>query len=952
MRSNRILFFLLLFINLFQHVDAQKFHVNSYTIESGLPTRMVNDACQDSLGYMWFATGSGIVSYDGFTFLNHAASEGIPFQNYRFIRSDLRNVLWAVPEYLTDTVLYRQHNSWSKITPGKRNLKTVVSSCGVTYLHNNPVLCLGSDAGLDIYVNGDWIHLRLSPDSLKNQVLSIVSSDGKFYCSSRAGVYEVEHKKNTWETRKLNATPGEEVIAMHIDHPGNSGEKLRMLTRNRVLLLQNGSLTLISDKFELPGIDSQTSAYLTADSAGNVFFGNTWAKYFYDGKSGQLFPMMVRNGFASNGCNSVYIDREQNVWFSDSRGIDKVSNLFLLNYYEISGLLEDEVTAILELKEGGMVFGHNNGLTLLHRDEFVRIPFSGLRNNLSKVFDLMQDRDGNVWIAASNSGVGQLLPGRQIKWYPVKQGTCVTSLLQDASGKIWVGATNNMFTLDGGKLTEFAGYDKINTGIRKIFPGTGGEIIAVTPSGLFRIDGTGVDEFPVAGDGSSVSAFAYCQTGSGNVLIGTQHGLFIMTGKRINKFEKSGMIVNAPIYFIVKDHQSRFWLGSNNGVYIWNGDSRLVSFNMKHGLAGRETNRSAAMVDSRGHIWIGTDLGMSCLVNGFFHDKIPAPRVSLQGIEDVEGNVQPMTTASLFSYRNNTLFFHFRGISFVNELLINYRYKLEGFDRNWQTVNQLNLDRIKYHSLKPGTYRLMVQARTDSGEWSETARSEAITIRNPFYREGWFHFLLVLILGIFIFGIVKIIMQRKFSQKLKNEINERKRSEEKTIQTLKALHESEVKYHDLFEFAVDGILVGSKDGVITGANSYMQRLTGMSAAELIGLRIDDLFCEDQNSELPLRYDRLEKHDLVVSRRELHRPDGSRVPVEMHTKMMPDGTYQSILHDITDRKNAEDALKEKARILEQFNNLMIGRELKMIELKKEINELLEKANEPFRYKIPE
>jgi PAS domain S-box-containing protein len=56
-------------------------------------------------------------------------------------------------------------------------------------------------------------------------------------------------------------------------------------------------------------------------------------------------------------------------------------------------------------------------------------------------------------------------------------------------------------------------------------------------------------------------------------------------------------------------------------------------------------------------------------------------------------------------------------------------------------------------------------------------------------------------------------------------------------------------------------------------------------------------------------------------------------------------------DITGRKQAEEKVKEKSRELERFNNLMIGREVKMVELKKEINDLLEKSGEKRKYRIP-
>ncbi len=60
--------------------------------------------------------------------------------------------------------------------------------------------------------------------------------------------------------------------------------------------------------------------------------------------------------------------------------------------------------------------------------------------------------------------------------------------------------------------------------------------------------------------------------------------------------------------------------------------------------------------------------------------------------------------------------------------------------------------------------------------------------------------------------------------------------------------------------------------------------------------------------------------------------------------------QGMLTDITDRKAAERSLMQKMEELERFNDLTIGREFTMIELKKEVNALLKKLGEADKYKI--
>ena len=135
---------------------------------------------------------------------------------------------------------------------------------------------------------------------------------------------------------------------------------------------------------------------------------------------------------------------------------------------------------------------------------------------------------------------------------------------------------------------------------------------------------------------------------------------------------------------------------------------------------------------------------------------------------------------------------------------------------------------------------------------------------------------------------------------------ERKQNEEERVL-------SEQRYRGLLNFAVDGILVGSHEGIIIEANERMCLLFGMHKNELIGKHLTEMpFTRESVQRVPFQFELLHKGDMVVSERTIRRSDGSEIVVEMHTKMMADGTYQSIYHDISKRKQTQ----EKLRINEQ------------------------------------
>jgi PAS domain S-box-containing protein len=138
-----------------------------------------------------------------------------------------------------------------------------------------------------------------------------------------------------------------------------------------------------------------------------------------------------------------------------------------------------------------------------------------------------------------------------------------------------------------------------------------------------------------------------------------------------------------------------------------------------------------------------------------------------------------------------------------------------------------------------------------------------------------------------------------------------------------ARQESEYRYIELFEHAVDGILVGSPEGIITDANSSAIRLLGVDKAHICGQHIRSLFEESQLQEVPLEFAKLAQGQTVVRERQYCRPDGEVLYIEMHSKQMPDGGYHSIIRDITGRKRDE---QERERLQAQ---LMQSRKLESV-----------------------
>jgi PAS domain S-box-containing protein len=910
--------FLTILLLIAQISFTQQYVVKNYSIAEGLPTLNVNDACQDKDGTIWFATNSGISRYDGFSFTNYDNTNGIPDQLYRKISIDEKGVIWAMPSEKLDTIIYFKQNKWYKLAPPKKEVQNYSNhSFGIIYKNNKPVICVGSYDGYYVHENDSWTHFRISKSDTLNYVYTVAESGNSFILSTKIGLCRVKDGMTDWNLNTLIKPYGLNIIAISFENKNTPDEKLWVLTETWLGYIKQNKFTMVTTKFQLPHPSIFYYTFLNSDKRGNIFFGNIWAKYFISKNSSVPVPLMVSNGFCSDGATSVFIDREQNIWITATRGIDKINNLKVLNYFEKDGLLENEVTAIAETNDGNIVLGHNIGLSIIERNKIKTIEFKDSKTNTRRVLDIDKDSKGNIWFVSISLGLAKLEQGNYITWYESGKYAATTAVAEDNSGKIWVGADRKLLYLQDNKLVEYKAFNDCNT-IRKIFKSENGGIYICGLEGIWFIDNAIRKKIPSPADKKAESVYTYYKAKNGKEFVGTKNGLYYIQNGKIEKFNKNGIEISNPVFFIIQDNENNYWLGSNNGVYKWDGDSKIEIYNLYNGLAGWETNRAAGILDSKGRVWIGTDRGLSCFNPDYDKAVIPTPVIKLIDVEDNKGVHHDMNVKNVIAFSDNTLTFHFRGISFLNEHLIEYKYKLEGFDVAWQDVSQSMLDKVKYHGLRPGKYTFCVMAKNFSGNWSEITRSGTIRITPPLYLKWWFIILIITASGLVIYGSIRFYIQQIQNTRLEQEIVERKKIEHDLI-------ESRQKYLNLVELLPESIFESDRKGKLKYMNNSGYKLFGYDQSQTEDNLFLQQFIAPENqtqivSHLNTVIEQKIPEKIVISG--LKR-NGITFPLSIHTVPILNNNKclgtRGIIIDLTEQKRYEDQLHKNAEDLKTLND---------------------------------
>jgi PAS domain S-box-containing protein len=137
-------------------------------------------------------------------------------------------------------------------------------------------------------------------------------------------------------------------------------------------------------------------------------------------------------------------------------------------------------------------------------------------------------------------------------------------------------------------------------------------------------------------------------------------------------------------------------------------------------------------------------------------------------------------------------------------------------------------------------------------------------------------------------------------------------------ETASALDATEREFKSVFDSALDGILILDNRGVCVEANPAAQALFGTRREELVGERLGKFSATE--SGFAHTWQRFLDRKLEHDETQIIRKDGERISVEYTAKAhyLP-GRHVAVLRDISQRKQAEAALRESEQRFQQMAN---------------------------------
>jgi signal transduction histidine kinase/ligand-binding sensor domain-containing protein/CheY-like chemotaxis protein/AraC-like DNA-binding protein len=774
-------------------------------IDQGLSNNGVTSIFQDHNGFMWFGTFDGLNRYDGYSFKVFRFLPGdttsLNANGIRVIAEDASHHLWIgtgkgvnIYNPLKANFQATRFKSWNNtsLQPFEYAIRAIQQNendgCMLIGAQNKGLLIFekNSRTGMQIPFlsrkghEGDYDVTAIAIDPIQQVAWVLIQQAG--LC-----LYNIKNK----ELKLINGTI-KKADCLKLDSKGNlwlgnENGLFKYDSRNNVF--SNNVLPYrcrVMHLFE----DRKHIMWISSDGDG------VWSMPVDQPRP---VPYLSNAGtpLNSNVVYNMYVDSLDNKWIGTLRGginiIQSNDNLFKHITYPGSGQNNnnDFIFSFAEDNKGNVWIGTDGaGLRYWDRRSNTFTNYKHNANNSATISSdfinsTICDSQGDLWAVSWFTGVNRLKKGSQnfehFDCYNPHTGSFENNawlVFEDSRKQLWVSAAN------GGALyvfnrnaNHFEVFDENLLSIHSISEDSQGNIWVGFQRSLLLIDRVNKKHrsYPI---GQSVRCIH--EDRNKNLWVGTDDGgllLFNRMKGTYQRFTTSNGLPSNTILRMLEDGKNNLWLSTYNGLCRFNTiDKTCRNFSMSDGLQSKQFTFNAALALRSGEMLFGGIKGFNIFYPDSIYSKKEQFKIYLTGltinnkpVEENDSYVSKRASERIekidLPFDQAILSLDYVTLDYRGADKIQYAYKLEGWDKNWNYVN--NIRTANYSRLHEGTYVFKIKVSNGAGNWSSATSLLTVVVLPPWYRTWWAYFMYAIL---FVSAIYLYISYNKRQERLKYEI--------------------------------------------------------------------------------------------------------------------------------------------------------------------------------------
>ncbi len=866
--------------------NSQIYPFKTYSVNDGLLQSRVNTLMQDSQGYLWIGTDSGVCKFDGSRFYYYDANGPLINGHITDILEDSSTHIWIATQ---QGVHHYNRSQWYYFN---RENGLIDNHILTLYEDRQGKIWIGTEKGVQVWNGETWNHFLPKEDKLQQEIYAIYEDHlGTFWFGAFDGVYQFNTVKSAFQ--KIERFKDLCTNIIYEDSKGN----LWIGNSDGLFRYKDREWTHYYYKVSPIGNYVQT---IVEEQNGSLWIGYSKGLAHFDGNQRTIYT--TKNGLPDNNVYDLCKDHENNLWIGTWRGLVKLQHVAFSYFTTQHGLTNNAVSSILETEDGSIWFGtFGDGINYFEGETWSSF-LTDKRINSKIVLSILQHRQ-EIWVGTQGGiYVYDGSDWRQERIHKNNYSRCIYTGMQTDSGEIWYGTRGGVCHYDGQQWSVYTTQDGLNhSSVYSLLKDSQGFLWAGTHNGLSRLDDESWSTYLTQDGLPGNTINTLYEDENGKIWIGTQNnGISCFDGKEFTNFSIQNGLPDKTIYFIFQ-HKDHMYFGTNQGLCRYDGN-RFNTYAAEDGLPSNEMNRGAWCRDSHGNFWLGTMNGAVYFEPDRLPDQQFLPIIHLTNATSIHSN-RHLSDGCHLAYHENSIRFDFVGIYFSSAHRLLYEYRLKGLNENWNTTR----DRfVLFHHLEPGEYQFAVRAKTQNGSVSHPPTAFHLVIESPFWAQWWFYVCIVLIFA----GSVYLVT---------HEIDKRK--------TYSIIRANEQKYRLLTENAADIIWSMNSDFQYTYVSPAVKRIRGFTVDEAMHHSPEQDMTEE--SCALFRKTIQEKIDLCNNAKDQQTPfhlelhyyckDGSVIPADTIVTVICDPmnhchTVQGITRDISERKRTEQMLEEQRQQL--------------------------------------